>query len=376
VRRRRSSQSGFTLVELMITLIISTMVASGMFIFFAGQRRVYEAQMKVLGTQQNLWAVMEALTRVVRAAGTGMTGCVNATDPIAGSATAPATGFRAYQGGALVRLAPLWIQNGAAGAPDSLTVVYASGSFGNYTDAPLAATVASTIDAVKIAPTLTATVRPGEFVALLNNLAAPLGPPVGDRGCTLFQVTSVDPATGTLQHASTSAWNPPGAVAGMVPFAYIGGSGGNAGIRVQGQVIWTRFYIDTTGASPRLMMNRLDGAAGPQVLAEGIEDLQISYACDLLPAVPGPDGAFSEGTSAATRRADEWTFNVSGDVPLAGCVRPQAVRITIIARTTEPDDNLKNVAANAKPAVEDGVAGARDTFRHRILTTTVYPRNR
>jgi len=361
----------------MVTLIISTMVASGMFIFFAGQRRVYEAQMKVLGTQQNLWSVMEALTRVVRAAGTGMTGCVNATDPGPGGATAPATGFRAYRAGALVRLAPLWIQNGAAGASDSLTVVYGAGSFGNFTDAPLTGNVTSTIDNIAIAPNLSSTVRAGEFLALVNNLAAPLGPPVGDRGCTLFQVTAVDPATGNLLHGSGSLWNPPGVVAGMVPFVYAGGAAVNAGIRDEGQLVWTRFYIDTTGPSPRLMMNRLDGAAGPQVLAEGIEDLQIAYACDLLPALPtGPDGNFSEGANAAAKLADEWTYNVAGDVPPVACVRPQAVRVSIIARTTEPDGNLQALVANAKPALEDGVAGAHDTFRHRVLTTTVYPRNR
>jgi hypothetical protein len=57
-------------------------------------------------------------------------------------------------------------------------------------------------------------------------------------------------------------------------------------------------------------------------------------------------------------------------------VRPQAVRLTIIARTTVGDENLANLAANAKPAVEDGVAGARDNFRHRVLTTIVSPRNK
>lgn len=375
-RGARARDGGLTLVELMITLVISMMVASGMFVFFAGQRRVYEAQMKVLGTQQNLWSVMEALTRVVRAAGTGMTGCVNATDPPPAGATAPATGFRAYRSGAVVRLAPLWIQNGVAGAPDALTAVYSVGSFGNFTDVGLAATVNSNIDNLFIAPALSATVRTGEFVALVNNLVAPLGPPTGDRGCTLFQITGVDPTTGNLLHASTSIWNAAGAVAGLVPFPYVGGAAANAGLRDEGQIVWTRFSIDNTGPSPRLMMNRLDGAAGPQVLAEGIEDLQIAYACDLLPALPGPDGVFSEGLTAAAKLADEWTFNVAGDAVPAGCVRPQAVRLTIVARTTEPDGNLQNLAANAKPAAEDGVAGAHDTFRHRVLTTTVYPRNR
>jgi hypothetical protein len=128
------------------------------------------------------------------------------------------------------------------------------------------------------------------------------------------------------------------------------------------------------------MMARLDGLSGPtapQVLADGIEDMQIAYACDLVPAAPdGPDGVFTEGTDAGSRLADEWTYNVAGDVPPAACVRPQAVRLTITARTTVGDDNLSGLIANAKPATEDGVAGGRDTYRHRVLTTIVSPRNR
>ena len=103
----------------------------------------------------------------------------------------------------------------------------------------------------------------------------------------------------------------------------------------------------------------------------------IAYACDLNPPAPGgPDGVFTEGTDLGSRQADEWTYNVTGDVPPAGCVRPQAVRLTIIARTTVGDDNLSGLATNAKPAAEDGAAGARDNFRHRVLTTIVSPRNR
>ena len=127
------------------------------------------------------------------------------------------------------------------------------------------------------------------------------------------------------------------------------------------------------------MMTRLDGLAGPatpQVLADGIEDLQIAYACDLTPVAPdGPDGVMSEGNDAASRLGDEWTYNVAGDVPPAACVRPQAVRLTLIARTVDGDDNLAGATNNMKPAAEDGVAGTKDNFRHRVLTTMVSPRN-
>jgi prepilin-type N-terminal cleavage/methylation domain-containing protein len=377
VSSRARSQAGLTLVELMITLIISGIVASSTFMFFIGQRRVYDTQMKVLNTQQNLWAAMETLTRFVRSAGMGTVGCVSATDPTPTGTTMPATGLRVYSKStnAAMRLAPIWINNGAAGAPDTLTMVFGNGSFGNFTDTNLGGTTTAPTGAITTPAGLSTVFRAGEFILLLDNTAAPAGPPTGDRGCTLFQITAIDAITDSLQHAPTSIWNAGADVAGLVPFTYTGGATPTAGIRDFGALNWVQFTIDATGPTPRLMMNRLDGTAGPQTLAEGIEDLQIAYACDLLPATDG-DGVFTEGTDAATKKTDEWTYNVAGDVPPVGCNRPQAVRVTIIARSTEADTTLAGMAGNLKPAVEDGVAGKADTFRHRVLTTTVFPRNR
>ena len=373
----RDRRAGLTLVELMITIIISSIVAASTFTFFVGQRRVYDTQTKVLNTQQNLWAAMETLTRFVRGAGMGIYGCVSATDPTPTGTTMPATGLRVFQKstGTAMRLAPIWINNGAAGAPDAITVVFGAGSFGNFTDTNLKGTVTAPTSAITTPAGLSTIFRTGEFIVLLDNTAAPAGPPTGDRGCTLFQITGIDPATDSLQHASTSIWNAGVDTAGLVPITYTGGATPTAGVRDIGTLNWVQFSIDATGQTPRLMMNRLDGTAGAQVLADGIEDLQIAYACDLDPAPVG-DGVFSEGTDTTTKKADEWTYNVSGDVPPAGCNRPQAVRITIVARSTEADTTLAGLTINKKPAVEDGVAGATDTFRHRVLTTTVYPRNR
>lgn len=376
-RRGRHPAAGMTLVELMITIIISSIVASSTFMFFVGQRRVYDTQMKVLNTQQNLWAAMETLTRFVRGAGMGLTGCVATNDPTPTGTTMPATGLRAYSKStnAGMRLAPIWINNGAAGAPDQITVVFGTGALGNFTDTNLGATVTNATSAITTPVGLSTVYRSGEFIVLLDNTATPVGPPTGDRGCSLFQITGIDSATDSLQHATTSIWNAGTSIAAIVPNSYTGGASPTAGIRDIGTLNWVQFTIDATGQTPKLMMNRLDGTAGPQVLADGIEDLQIAYACDTAPAPTG-DGDLTEGTDTATKKTDEWTYNVSGDVPDPGCTRPQAVRLTVVARSTEPDTTLAGLPANTKPALEDGAAGTADTFRHRVMTTTVFPRNR
>jgi prepilin-type N-terminal cleavage/methylation domain-containing protein len=381
----RRGAAGMTLVELMITLVVGSIVSGAAFVFFVGQRRVYATQAKILSIQQNLWGAMDTLTRFSRSAGGGMIGCVRAGDPPPGGPVAPATGFRAYRRGPpeeVLRLAPLWIQNGSNGAPDKLTVVFGSGAFGTFSDANLAASVTSATDAIAAPAGQGAIFRASDFAILLDHTAAPQGPPVGDRGCTLFQVTSADAGTGALGHAGTSTWNPTSNIASFIPFPYVGGGTPRAGLRNIGVLNWVEFSIDATGApevAPRLVMRRLDGTTGPttpMTLAEGIEDLQIAYACDTLPPPPAGDGVFTEGTDDGSKKTDEWIFNVAGDVPTADCNRPQALRITLVARSTEPDSTLDAVKTNAKPAVEDGAPGARDSFRHRVLTTTVFPRNR
>lgn len=389
-RRRRAPAAGLTLVELMVTLVVAALVTSSTFIFFAGQQNVYDAQTKILNVQQNLWAAMEMLTRNVRAAGTGMVGCVipdGSTmvppfppDPPPGTLgpVPPQTGLRAFNPGTglVQRLPPLWIQNGGAGTPDRLTVVYGNGTSGNWIDTNLAAPVATTIDPVTVTTATSAAFRTNEFIVLLDSAARPADPN-WDRGCTLLQLTNVVTATDTLVHASTSPWNPAVAVPSMMlPAGAPYQAGTNGGVRNFGQLVWVQFFIDTTQPLPRLMMNRLDTNLGPQVLAEGVEDLQIAYACDRLPAGPPPgDGVLTEGIDVATRLADEWVFNVAGDPIPPVCNRPQAVRVTLIARSTGQDDSLSNNVSNFKPAVEDGVVGAPDTVRHRTITTTVYPRN-
>jgi hypothetical protein len=259
-----------------------------------------------------------------------------------------------------------------------------------------------------IAPLLPANLamfQPGEFIVLVST------PVVSDIGCTLFQITSV---TATLNHASggtsaclpppatgcaSSVWNPPATIANLVPGTYAANSASD-GVRNFGEFWWVRFAIRTKDANgvalttlgipgvthdvPVLTMERLDGSpnapVGPQVLAEGIEDLQVAYACDL-----NADGVLTEGPDTST---DEWMLNNAADViatnNAAKCNQPSAVRLTLVARSLTEDNGIDaTLTDNGRPAVENrpvhtpdnNFTTGRDQFRRRVLTTTVYPRN-
>jgi hypothetical protein len=418
-RSRVSREAGLTMVELMITLIVASLVASSTFVFFAGQQKVYETQGKMLNMQQNLWGATEVLGRHVRAAGIGMANCVRydpdqggplPADPPPGTQwaadvvppDAPKTGLRAIMNGTVVRIPPLWVRNGANGGPDMIMVAYGTNTFGNNVDADLRQDVVT--NQPFTSPVIVdagAVFRANEFMLLVDAAAIPTNAD-WDRGCTLFQVSSVDAATNRLNHIG-GMWNPTSDVAGLVPFTYQGGTDpaqGIAGVRNFGQLNWIQFYVVPASAPgvspvrpPRLWMSRFENntAGDASVLAEGIEDMQITYGCDIpiplavgaSPDTPlnGGDGVITEGADAAGRANDEWIFNTPGDVIRPDCHHAAAVRVTLIARSTVEDPELAKAAqdglrSNYKPGVEDGQPGPVDGYRHRVISTTINPRNR
>ena len=60
---------GFTLVELMITLVISSIIVAAVYAAYKSQRDTFEAQDQVTEIQQNLRNAMWHMTRMIRMAG-------------------------------------------------------------------------------------------------------------------------------------------------------------------------------------------------------------------------------------------------------------------------------------------------------------------
>jgi type II secretory pathway pseudopilin PulG len=430
-----------TLVEIMITLIISSIIAASTFMFFAGQQRIYETQTKILNIQQNVWAAMEVVTRYVRASGSGMYGCVrpanyanpstqgadrlHSSNPSDGPVTSnlglcPQTGVRAFVGGQMQWIPPLWIVNnsndtGVVPNTDIVTVAFGNRTSGTDTDAFLssgndflATTDPLVLNGDQTGSTLGSMFRAGEFVLLLVTPSWGFGnDPRLDRGCTMFQITR-DPAnSNTLTRDPTPyvtggiQWNPGVSVPLMLPPApgaiglptgyWLNDGSHSAGVRNFGQLTWVRFYIATNSAgTPQLAMRRMDQPASSgadPVLAEGIEDLQVAFACDTgtlgTPDLTNLNGQLDEGIDDNSKKTDEWWNNVPGDTPPAAgtlgfCNLPTAVRLTMVVRTLTPDDLIDpNLSGNGPLDIEDHryTTRPKDQYRRRVLSTTVYPRN-
>jgi len=423
VARRCDPQQGMTLVEIMVTMIISSIIAASTFMFFAGQQRIYETQTKVLNIQQNLWAAMEVVSRYTRAAGSGMFECVRpasyanstlqngsrllSSSPSPGPLTAnlstrPQTGVRAFDQATsgMQWIPPLWLVNNSGGegalnvlqGTDILTVGFGNRTSGTDVDATLGQNFASTDATVSLVGATSGSMfRLDEFILLLDTPNWGYGTDPVDRGCTMLQITANPIGLNILTHGA-NRWNPGFNVPAMLPIS--GGYEANSsGVRNFGTLTWVTFFIqvDTNSHLPMLMMQQrhlTGGASTPQVLAEGIEDLQVSFACDtgtLAGAnLAALDGQLNEGFDDATRRLDEWWNNVPNDVlPAIGtpgfCNLPTGVRLTLVARTLAPDDLIDPVVTGNGPLdVEDHRFGSprpTDQFRRRVLTTTVFPRN-
>lgn len=74
-----NNNSGFTLVELMVTLAISGIIVAAIYSAYTVQQRSYTAQEAVVEMQQNIRAAMMIMGREIRMAGFDPTGNANAT---------------------------------------------------------------------------------------------------------------------------------------------------------------------------------------------------------------------------------------------------------------------------------------------------------
>jgi type IV pilus assembly protein PilW len=64
-----SNSEGFTLVELLITMLVSGVIMAGIYTAYLSQQRMYTAQEQVVEMQQNIRAALDIITRGIRMAG-------------------------------------------------------------------------------------------------------------------------------------------------------------------------------------------------------------------------------------------------------------------------------------------------------------------
>jgi len=327
----RLEERGFSLIEVMIAMVISVLVVGSGYTVLYTQSQMSNINRQVVQTQQNVRVAMELMTQDLRAAGFGMNGAVGACN----TAIVPA-------------------DNNPAGndtGPDAVSLVVPTSI---STLAPPGAP----------GPFNTITLQKGDIAAVT---------PDG------FGAGSAISINGTVSGSVNAI-----AVDVIILNSTIGAP---ATFPVGAQVYWLRcipYAVSTVaatcgGVAPCLLRN---GVA----IADGIEDLQLAYACDGCDGSVADDVLDDMNTNGFFDTADF----VSNDTWAAGSVVPdtiRVVRLSIVARQTQLEQRSEGgtlaISSPSALQVDDHLhsddAGFNMTtyqqLRRRLYTRTVQVRN-
>ena len=331
---------GFTIVELMVSLVLFSVAVAGVLSVAVTLSSAFRDQRAIISTESAARSPMDFLSDVLRNASPGVQNG-QITDYSAQPATVACTAPSA-----------MTVTNNAAGpipaaGTDAIDVIYASGAV--VTSSRLmwdnSTNQLPVFDASGIAP--------GDYIILTNTTTG-----------IFIKVIAVVGNTLTLAN--------PTCLTNVVP-----GTGYPSGSIVI-RAMHAKFYVDANFEAsvppvvpvPGLMMQLDPNSAAPpapQPLSDGVEDLQLALGMDwILP----PDNAISE--LGAAPNDDEWIFNKTGDTMQVGPVR--SIRLTLVARAVNGNAGTNNLTFN-RPAAEDHAVGGADGFRRRVLQTTVEIRN-
>jgi len=335
------SESGFTLVELMAGLVIALVIVAAGFTAMTSSNKAAQANDQAADTQQNVRLAMELLSRDIKLAGFGMTApvgaCATAIVPADNTPAGVDTGADSVS---LVvpttsNVAPLWTLAIQATEATGSTLTLQAGAVAAMQTAGLAV---NSVVSVGGAVSGTVTVIAGDVLTLANPVGAaavfPVGTPVYLLQCVNY-ATSTNPAI----------------------------CGNNGPCLVRGGV----------------------------AIADGIEDIQLAYACDGCNAAV--NGGVAEGIaddqngSNSFDQADFITNNTWAAAPMTPS-NIRLVQINVVARQTRTDQGFgdtRTPASSSAAALQVSDHNHADDpgfnlltyqqIRRRLLTRTVQTRN-
>lgn len=353
-------EEGFTLLELMIGTAIAVIVTAASFTALTSSSKATRTNDQTAQTQQNGRLAMELLSHDIKMAGYGMAGpvgnCNTAIVPADNNSASSDTG------------------------PDSLSlavptnmsslVATVTGPFGTNTNpvrlASASGFVANSLLSIGGVVSASVGTQTGNNLTLGSTIGAPTtfptGTPVYLLQCVTYQVMQI----GGANTAAICGANVPCLARGVAAPLLAG-------------------KIDCNGVG---------GAAACTTIAEGIEDLQLAYACDgCNVAVNGGVADLVIDDQGALNNAFDATDFVSNSTWAAAPMTPDTirlVRINVVAREAQNEQGFGEgtvVQANtAGPIiVEDHnpsapgdpgyVAATYRQFRRRVITRTVEVRN-
>lgn len=341
-------QAGFTLIELMVGMVVAVIVVAAAFTILTTTSKSLRANEQIVDTQQNARMAMEWLARDLKLAGFGNPGvpignCSNGIVPSDQTAT------------------------GVDSGPDSVQVLVptsrASGS--NRWTLKVPTTTAGTTQI---------TLQSGAVADMVSSGLVANQSYVSLGGSATAQVTALDASASTIN------------VAIPAPLWF----------QLEDQVYLLqciRYQVVPPpdagnlcgGNAPCLTRGVAGVVTGPTAeapIAEGIEDLQLAYACDgCVTAINSgiPDRIIDDQNGSNSFDQADFLSNVPWT---AAPLRPdkiQLVQVALVARQSKNDqgfgEGVAPVGSSPMTVTSDHTLPADSTHRRRVLVKTVETRN-
>ena len=340
----RKSRSGFTLIEMMISVVVSSIVVAGLYSLFNLQSRQFLYQDLQMEMHQNVRFATDVLTRSIRMAGFGAGGSVTGYH---GSSTHDTT-------------LPVIMSWDAQGDNDSdaITVVYGDPSLRMNTEPSISTCDTETLNFDMTI--LDQDAKIAEYDADELIMCADYANLTGIE-TYMWVISEVSSSSGVVTVEDASSYE---------DYEAVCGSDENLSPSMlcsKAHVL--TFYIDAddtdgvgpgSSSNPVLMMDlNLDWPADDDVpLVDNIEDLQLEFCID--------DGATKPDCSDSSAWTDEVASGSEADVWMT--------RISLVGRSSRKDPQLLRTSIRPELA-NHGAASSRDHYYRQILVTEVAVRN-
>ena len=351
-QRCLQDEAGFTLIELMVGLAVGVIVMAAAFSILTMTRKSLQANEQTVDMQQNVRMAMEMMSRDIKLAGFGSPGtavgnCTNAIVPNDQTPTGVDSGPDSVQ--LLVPTtrstgANRWTLRAATGTAGVTQIALQMGGGGAVAD--MASSGLAVGSYISIGGSATAQVS--AFDASLNTINVSIPPPLW------FQNEDPIYLLQCIRYQVVPAPDPGNLCLGKAPCL----TRGVAGV--------------VTGAN----------AEAP--IAEGIEDLQLAYACDGCVAAINsgiPDRIIDDQNGSNSFDQADFLSNVPWTAAPLTPDKIQLVQVAIVGRQSKADQGFGESARGAVVGSQgiqvssDHALPADSNHRRRVLTKTVETRN-
>jgi len=349
VRPQAHSAAGFTLVELMISLLLFALLSAGAFMALSGQQKSSIVMQQSSSALSNARATLNALARQIRVAKAGMpNGRVQIND---------ASNLGSSQTQCPNGVVPAIEVTSPTNAPDTIRILFPDGNaWGTMT---ASADLATQYVQVRTPSNTAPDVDQNDWMMMSTFDQA-----------VVFRFLDTTPITGGSSPCGANEFCLHKSTTTTAPWTEVTSAVASGSMMLRAR--WLAYSVSTTqfgGANlPALVVSTIapqSVAATTEPAAIGIEDLQVALGIDI-----DGDGQLS-AENAGTADADEWIYNHPNDSLLVAnaCALDdlRAVRLSIVARASQQDAG----ARPGRPALEDRAAGSKDGYYRVVLRTVV-----